>query len=129
MLERPDGSTATSFGWVLVVVGILAALVAGIAETTNVLIIAAAVANLGIGLGVLLLSLGYLVRAIWFLPGREITIIDPALQKCDFCDIDVLLPALPCSAVPTEELASISSEQIDSDNCRIILRQKGLLPE
>jgi hypothetical protein len=127
-LDRPDGSQSTAIGWVFVIFGILSAVMAAIAKDMNWLIIWIALANLGVGLGVLLLSLGYLVRAIWFLPGREMDKGGHELQKCDYCDFKVVGPAQPCSAMPTAELKDAAS-RIDSDNCRRILAQKGFLPE
>lgn len=127
-MERPDGSQSTVIGWILIVFGALSAVMAAIATDTNWLIIWIALANLGIGLGVLLLSLGYLVRAIWFLPGREIDSGGIELQKCDYCGIKVLAPAQPCSAIPTIELANVA-DRIDSDNCRRVLKQKGFVSE
>ncbi len=71
MGKRPDGSKPTLMGWVLILVGGVVAIVSTGAHTD-------ALANGGlfglgaIALGVFLVSLGYLVKAIWFLPGREI---------------------------------------------------------
>jgi len=127
-MERPDGSQSTAIGWAFVIFGILSAVVAAIAKDMNWLIIWIVLASLGIGLGVLLLSLGYLVRAIWFLPGKEMDNGGLELQKCDFCDFKVTAPAQPCSAIPTSELVDVA-DRIDSDNCRRVLKIKGFLPE
>jgi len=125
-MERPNGSQSTATGWLLI--GVLSAVMAAIAKEMNWLIIWLALANLGIGLGVLLLSLGYLVRAIWFLPAREIDSGGIELQKCDYCDFKVKAPAQPCSAFPTSELENFA-DRIDSDNCRRVLKQKGFFSE
>jgi len=127
-MERPDGSRPTAIGWILIVAGVFAALFAAIAPDFNWLVIWIALANLGIGLGVILLSLGYLVKALWFLPGREIDSDGAELQECNYCGIKVIAPAQPCSAIATDELMNVA-DRIDSDNCRRVLKQKGFLPE
>ena len=125
-MERPDGSQSTLAGWILVSIGLVAAFMAAAVENHFAFIVLFAVANLGVGLGVLLLALGYLVRAIWFLPGRDLNAAGHELLKCDYCDLKIAAPSEPCSAVPTLELANIAS-RIDSENCRRVLVKKGFL--
>lgn len=131
MDERPDGSTATFIGWVLIAIGVLAAFFVAGAETPAGFWFSIGLANLAIGLGVLLLSLGYLVRAIWFLPGRDFAGQQPTdapINQCAYCELVIREPALPCSAVPTAELVELA-DRIDDDRCRKILHDKGFLPE
>ncbi|MEC7399959.1 MAG: hypothetical protein VYD00_08085, partial [Pseudomonadota bacterium] len=75
-----------------------------------------------------LLALGYLVKAIWFLPGREISSAGIELKRCDYCGLKVTAPSQPCSAIPTTDLTQVAS-RIDSDNCRRVLAEKGFLVE
>ncbi len=129
MQKRPDGSVATAIGWVLIVIGVIFAFIAATAQTS----FAIALTNLGIGLGVVLVSLGYLVRAIWFLPGREIPLHqsiaeqEPTLIPCDYCGLDIAAPLLPCSAISAEELMR-REDEIDDEKCTILLRERGILP-
>ena len=129
MENRPDGSTATLVGWLLVVIGVVAAFFTASAETSNGWLFGLAIVNLGLGLGVLLLSLGYLVKAIWFLPGREPPspqqepAIGAALVKCDWCG---RTPAAgsPCSQIPHDKLVQIATK-ITSPVCQEQLAQHG----
>jgi hypothetical protein len=125
-MQRPDGSQSTVIGWILIGAGIFAALFAAISPNLNWLIIWIGLANLGIGLGVVLLSLGYLVRAIWFLPGREFDADGAELQKCDYCDFKIAAPSQPCSAMRSDQVGG-AADRIDSDNCRRVLALKGIL--
>lgn len=135
MNERPDGSVATLIGWVLVAIGVLAAFFVSSADSPSGFWLSIAISNLGIGLGVLLLSLGYLVRAIWFLPGRELPTrqmaqsrADPALGSdvCAWCAKTVSSPARPCSALTAEELP-VSADRVQSKVCRSELEARGQL--
>lgn len=127
--QRPDGATATAIGWLLVVVGIVAAFITANAETTNGWIFGIAIANLGLGLGVLLLSLGYLVRAIWFLPGREIQASDsigaPAepARTCEWCG-RTPMGGKPCSNFPAEGLERLAGKVTDTV-CKRQLQERG----
>ncbi|MGB7374237.1 hypothetical protein [Pontixanthobacter sp.] len=139
MSERPDGSQATTFGWVLIIVGLLAAFVAGTAETFDAMVWAAVSANLAIGLGVILVSLGYLVRAIWFLPGREIKDVPEPVEKeadgtfCDWCHLWVPGPARPCSSsddkVIRADVDALSGGQGLEEACRYELTKRGYIQE
>ena len=130
--QRPDGQTATGIGWALIVGGVLAVLVAGADDSGGAgWLIWLAVANLGIGLGVLLLSLGYLVRAIWFLPGREIPVEgfgdeSFAPLPCDWCGQTVASPNKPCAAFDPERLKTFVP-RITNDKCLVALRDQGLI--
>ena len=130
-MQRPNGEGATIWGGVSLVIGVIAAFIGSSAETIQGFWIAIAVANLGIGLGVLLLSLGYLVRAIWFLPGREIEEIEnsaalPASnQFCDWCDQLVAYPYSPCSALEEETLLKNLSK-ITSAKCLEALEERSI---
>ena len=129
-IERPDGSVVTTIGWCLIVIGVIGAFVAASADTTNGLITGLALTNFGLGLGVILLSLGYLVRAIWFLPGREIETTNFGNragriegETCDWCGRS---PASgkPCSAFSGEALSKISVK-IANPVCQEQLRQRN----
>jgi len=127
--ERPDGSNVTAAGWALVVLGLLAAIFSGSAESLGGWVFALGVANLGIGLGVLLLSLGYLVRAIWFLPGREIpkeAHPGPLQQSsyCEWCNRD-MTPYRPCSTVRDEE-NRLRAPRLRDEACIAQFRARGL---
>jgi hypothetical protein len=132
-LQRPNGEGATIWGGLSLVLGVIAAFIASGAETLQGFWMAIGIANLGIGLGVLLLSLGYLVRAIWFLPGREIEeaeVADPtALPKsnqfCDWCDQLVDYPYSPCSALDEGALRK-NMKKITSAKCVAALEERGI---
>lgn len=126
-MKRPDGKTAMAFGWGCLGVGVITAGFTGLVETADAFWLCVVISNLGFGIGVLLLSLGYLVQAIWFLPSREIDEAGVELHKCDYCDQKIASPAQPCSALPTADLTNVA-ERIDSDNCRKILGEKDFLP-
>jgi hypothetical protein len=139
---RPDGSVATAIGWVLVAVGLVAAFFGASAETVTGLVTAVVVANLGIGLGVLLLSLGYLVHAISFLPGREDASAPVSAKRttasstgaaspasaaaCEWCDVNVPAPALPCSALSGADIP-VDGSRLKSATCKRQLGKRGLL--
>ena len=133
MEERPDGSVATILGWISLVVGVIAGFLATGADSVDGFWLSLAIANLGVGLGVLLLSLGYLVRAIWFLPGREAPLKDskniPAVEmatvNCEWCGIDVRAPNTPCSGNSLDRLREVKS-QITSAKCLAELRERGI---
>ncbi len=135
MTERPDGSTATAIGWGLVAVGVLASFFVAQADTPVGFWLSIGIANLGIGLGVLLLSLGYLVRAIWFLPGRsdlepESLTLESAdevfVEECEWCGVVVQTPAIPCSAFTSEHLP-IPSNRVSNAACIKALGDRGYL--
>lgn len=117
--QRPDGSVATGLGWALVVLGIVAAFMGAGAETMPGWIIGLAFANLAIALGVLLLSLGYLVRAIWFLPGRDsaapapTTVSPSTANRCDWCERDLPGGAVACTALSPERLTRVAHKVTD----------------
>ena len=127
--ERPDGTIVTPIGWVLIVVGVIGAFIGGTSETITGLVIGLVLANLGFGLGVLLLALGYLVRAVWFLPGREIPKrqLQPTsdVQKgaCSWCG---RTPAAgsPCSQIAPEKLHALSA-RISNPVCKDQLSRRG----
>ena len=105
--ERPDGSTASTVGWFLIFVGVVSAFFAASAETSAWWWFLLAAANLGVGVGVLLVSLGYLVKAIWFLPGREIEEAAKethAPDPCDWCGQLIAAPNKPCASFESERL-------------------------
>ena len=132
--ERPDGSVVTPIGWLLISVGIIGVFIAATAETLNGTLLGFGLANLGIGLGVVLLSLGYLVRAIWFLPGRNVlSEASPSRAEehatesaCEWCG---RTPASgkACSKISAEALARLSP-QITNPTCKEHLRLHGYEP-
>lgn len=141
MTERPDGSQATAIGWTLIVVGGIAIFVAAGAETFEGMVWGALVANLGIGLGIILLSLGYLVKAIWFLPGREIEAAQPRQEQsgkdggdgfhfCDWCHLGLYAPDVACSLQTEEQiLADIELKETIQTACHHELKERGLISE
>jgi hypothetical protein len=127
--ERPNGSNATAAGWALIVLGILSAFFSGSTESFGAWVFALGIANLGIGLGVLLLSLGYLVRALWFLPGREIPREERAgsptnLSFCEWCDRD-MTPYRACSTVSDDE-NRLRAPRLRDEACIAQFRDRGL---
>lgn len=134
--QRPDGSAATAVGWILVVIGVLAALLTGSAETTNGWLLGLAAANLGVGLGVLLLSLGYLVRAIWFLPGRDAERASvPAASSasaepnvCNWCERELPPGATTCTTLTGSQLQRVAHKVTDPV-CRAQLNAHGVTGE
>jgi hypothetical protein len=119
----------------LVIAGVLVAFFLGQVESPTAFWLCLAIANLGVGLGVLLLSLGYLVRAIWFLPGRQtMSDSDRALSKvaeadageCEWCGVTVHAPAKACSSFSEEQLP-IAANRITSPTCRNQLEARGHL--
>jgi hypothetical protein len=131
-MERPDGSVATPIGWILIVIGIIGAFVGALAETLNGTLIGFAIANLGFGLGVLLLALGYLVRAIWFLPGREIPLAEirassPSIANgpyCSWCSRRLPAGARTCDSYDAEGLTQVS-EKVTDPVCKPQLQERG----
>ena len=132
MQERPDGSVATPIGWFLIMIGIVGAFAAANAETTNGLLLGVALANLGLGLGVVLVSLGYLVKAIWFLPGREISAdqveatTSAQLNKCEWCD-RAPSTGKPCSNFSENGLLELS-RKVRNPICQSELGKRGYGP-
>ena len=127
--KRPDGSVATTFGWTLIVAGVACAFFAAKAETVNMSWLMFAAGNLGISLGVLLVSLGYLVKAIWYLPAREINeSVDetPAPSPCDWCGQVIAAPNKPCAAFETERLKTFIP-QIKNPKCLLALQDRGVI--
>ena len=129
--ERPDGSVATTVGWVLIAGGVVCAFLAASAETSEWWWFLLAAGNLGVGVGVLLVSLGYLVKAIWFLPGRETAEsveAAPAPAPCDWCGQAIAAPNKPCAAFETERL-KIFVPRITNPKCLVALREHGVIEE
>jgi hypothetical protein len=129
---RPSGELPTALGWILILVGVIPAFMAGGSRSMESTILGYLIAQLGIGLGVLLVSLGYIVRALWFLPGREIPRESP-LQvaerfSCDWCDQTVAAPHKACSMFDPEKLASVAP-QIRNGVCRDTLVARGFQVE
>ena len=119
-LERPDGSVVTPIGWGLIVIGVIGAFIGASADTFNGALFGFGLANLGIALGVLLLSLGYLVRAIWFLPAREIAKpkaeadIPAALTPtCDWCGRNLPRGSRTCTSYDREALERVANKVQD----------------
>jgi len=132
--ERPDGSTATGIGWALIALGVVAAFVTGGGELSGGRIFAFALANLGVGLGVLLLSLGYLVRAIWFLPGREVAqqcvsggpnTPPSAYSTCDWCERVLPAGKTTCTSLSPSQLAKVAG-QVKDPTCLRQFEQRGI---
>ena len=134
--QRPDGSDATAIGWILIAVGVIAAIFTGTADSGGSWIFGLALANLGVGLGVLLLSLGYLVRAIWFLPGREIVqqlVSDranslPSYKKCDWCERVLPAGKTTCTSLTPSKLAKVAG-QVKDPTCLREFDQRGIRSE
>jgi hypothetical protein len=134
--QRPDGSTASAVGWLLIVAGGLAALFTAGAETTEGWIFGIALANLGLGLGVLLLSLGYLVRAIWFLPGREVELAAAppsdggasGKKVCGWCERELPASATTCTSLTMPQLQRVAPK-ITDPVCRSQLQSRGITGE
>jgi hypothetical protein len=129
--ERPDGSVATTVGWVLIAGGVVCAFLAASAETSEWRWFLLAAGNLGVGVGVLLVSLGYLVKAIWFLPGRETAAAieaetTPEPAPCDWCGQVIAAPNKPCAAFETERLKTFVP-RITNEKCLVALREHGLI--
>lgn len=134
MQERPDGSVATFVGWTLIAIGVIAAFFISGAETLSGFWFSVGISNLGIGLGVLLVSLGYLVRAIWFLPGREVPQVQQAFTTaatgidgtCEWCGVTINSPAKPCSSFRESQLP-IAGDRVKSSVCKEQLDMRGHL--
>ena len=134
--DRPDGSNSTAIGWLLIVVGVVAAFFIGSAKSVGGMIFAAALTNLGIGLGVLLLSLGYLVRAIWFLPGREVGAHVPnrspasplADTTCNWCERVLPAGKTTCTSLTSAQLAKVA-DKVKDPACLRQFEQRGINSE
>ena len=127
--QRPSGEVPTIIGWLLIAVGVAAAFMSAGARTLDGALLGYLIAQLGIGVGVLLVALGYIVRALWFLPGREVpTIAEPnqasAGIACDWCGQVVAGGNLPCSQAAREKLAA-AAPRIKNSRCREALAQQG----
>lgn len=129
--ERPDGSVVTPIGWVFIVVGIVGTFIAMTAESANAMFAGFVLANLGFGLGVLLLSLAYLVRAIWFLPGRELPAGEPRTPVaqapavfCEWCDRRLPAKFRTCTSFDHDSLIEVSERVVDPV-CRDQLGRRG----
>jgi hypothetical protein len=128
-LERPDGSVATPVGWLLIMAGVTGAVIAASAETMTGMLLGFGMANLGFGLGVILLSLGYLVRAIWFLPGRDILASEgrpppAASTQCSWCDRQLPARFRTCTSFDHDSLLKVAPKVIDPV-CQQQLCQRG----
>jgi len=128
--ERPDGSNATAAGWGLIAVGIVAAFIGMSSDSLHGFVIGLVIGNLAIGLGVLLLSLGYLVHAIWFLPGREIPLAPQQqgsedLSNCAWCGRN-MAPYRACSTA-TDEANRERSPRLADERCIAEFRARGLM--
>ena len=128
--QRPTGEVPTGLGWMLIIIGVIAAALAAGSETLEGTILGYLIAQLGIGLGVLLVSLGYIVRAIWFLPGRSVSVTAPAnsaaaqTTECEWCGQHVPQPNKPCAQVDREKMARLAPG-IKNRHCRQALAQQG----
>jgi hypothetical protein len=125
--NRPNGSNSIAVGWILVVIGIIAALFSG-TDDLRTFTLALAVGQVGLGLGILLISLGYIVKAVWFLPGRDIPISKetsaPIPNECQWCGAIVSKPGLPCSAISPDSFGT--GFKIGSKVCREKLKERGI---
>ena len=128
--ERPNGSTTIGFGWFLVAIGVIAALFCGSGDP-QIFLIAFAIAQGSLGLGILLISLGYVVRAIWFLPGREIEkpqiFASIAASQCEWCGLEIKEPGRACSQVPHEQFGA--GFKVGNDVCKQKLKFRGISVE
>ena len=131
-LERPDGSVVTPIGWILIICGIVSAFFAATAESINGTLLGVALANLGIGLGVLLLSLGYLVRAIWFLPSRQIVANEQSGESgeksvnsaCGWCGRRLPTGSIACTSLTHEQLCEVGPK-VPDPVCQKQLHDRG----
>jgi hypothetical protein len=131
-MQRPDGSIATMLGWILIAAGGLSVFLATNAESINGWWMGIIASNLGIGLGVLLVSLGYLVRAIWFLPARDVAATpstfpdsDPAIS-CSWCQQSVRNPNRPCDAIDWASDPELKA-RVTNGKCRTALAEQHIL--
>ena len=79
-MERPTGAGQRAGGWVLMIIGGIAFLLSldnsgvgvdSMMRQWSLMIISGS----AFGLAVLLFAVGWILRAIWFLPGREVEVI------------------------------------------------------
>ena len=139
-MNRPDGTTAKAVGWTLIAIGACACLVAVNADQLRTFWLAIAIANIGIAIGTLLISLGYVVHAISFLPSKgdlnssvfrqdaDVELRDASaseVKKCEWCGLNVASPFLPCSDVGAEELQRRCAT-VSSVACQTQFKQRGL---
>ena len=135
LVERPSGEAVMMVGWVLIVIGVFAAFVMGGTSNPQTFMLALAVAQIGLSLGILLVPLGYLVRAVYFLPGREVTkaeLSGIAVHQesertgCEWCGQSVLAPNKPCSEIGHERLIEIAGD-VTNSKCQVQLVEHGYL--
>ena len=128
-------------GWVLIVIGIIAAFLSATAETPEAWLLGTTIASSALGVGIILILVGYIVRALFFLPGRDVseaemtgTIsgsvspiqVEPLKIACEWCDQWVALPNVPCSDVELQRLREIAGD-ITNSKCRVQLMEHGIL--
>ena len=138
-MDRPDGASAKTVGWTLIAIGICACFVSANADQIRTFWLAIAIANIGIATGMILISLGYVVHAISFLPSKAdlnsaILREEPdgelrgeselEVNRCEWCELNVARPFLPCSDVGTEELQRRSAT-VSSIVCQTQLKERG----
>ena len=129
--ERPTGELPMGIGWLLIAIGVVAIFVAGGSRSFEGTILGYLIAQLGIGVGVLLVSLGYIVRAIWFLPGRSVNQAtaptDPVrveMTACDWCAQQVPRPNKPCAVIDPDKMARLAPS-VENPKCRDALAAHG----
>lgn len=135
--ERPNGKTVHFIGIILITFGIFFAFIGvSAAEPWNAIYLFV-LSGAAVNIGVLLLSLGYLVRAIYFLPGREIqaeyeedalSSPEEAGLECEWCGQVAYSPNKPCSMLAEERLLEIASD-IENRKCQLMLVDRGYLAE
>ena len=135
LVERPSGANVMTVGWVLVVIGVFAAFVTGSTGNPQTFMLALAVAQIGLSLGILLVVLGYLVRAVYFLPGRDVTKAElsgigdyqePERTECEWCGQITIAPNKPCSEIGHERLTEIAGD-VTNSKCQSQLVEHGYL--
>jgi uncharacterized membrane protein YcjF (UPF0283 family) len=125
----------------LIVIGIIAAFLSATAETPEALLLGTTIASSALGVGIILILVGYIVRALFFLPGREVLeaeitgtisgVTSPVGTEtlkiaCEWCDQWVALPNVPCSDVELQRLREIAGD-ITNSKCRVQLMEHGIL--